>query len=61
MTGRGLHVSKGGEGKAGWAGVGERGGGPQLGQKLEMGQCSKRNSFRISIDFRNLAEVCKIA
>jgi hypothetical protein len=35
-----------------WAGAGERGGGPRLGQKPEMGQSSKRNSFRISIDFR---------
>jgi hypothetical protein len=26
-----------------------------------MGQSSKRNSFRISIDFRNLVEVWKIA
>jgi hypothetical protein len=26
-----------------------------------MGQSSKRNPFRISIDFRNLAEVWKIA
>jgi hypothetical protein len=26
-----------------------------------MGESSKRNSFRISIDFRNLAEVWKIA
>jgi hypothetical protein len=33
----------------------------RLGQKLEMGQRSKRNSFRISIDFRNLVEVWKIA
>jgi hypothetical protein len=44
-----------------WAGVGERGGGPRLGQKPEMGQSSKRNSFQISIDFRNLVEVWKIA
>jgi hypothetical protein len=44
-----------------WVGMGERGGGPRLGQKPEMGQSFKRNSFRISIDFRNLAEVWKIA
>jgi hypothetical protein len=44
-----------------WAGTGEMGGGPRLGQKLEMGQSSKRNSFQISIDFRNLPEVWKIA
>jgi hypothetical protein len=35
-----------------WAGARERGGGPQLGRKPKMGQSSKRNSFRISIDFR---------
>jgi hypothetical protein len=35
-----------------WAGAGERGGVPWLGQKPEMGQTSKRISFRISIDFR---------
>jgi hypothetical protein len=28
-----------------WASVGERGGGPRLSQKPEMGQSSKRNSF----------------
>jgi hypothetical protein len=44
-----------------WASVGERGGGLWLGQKPERGQSSKRNSFRISIDFRNLAKVWKIA
>jgi hypothetical protein len=44
-----------------WAGTGEMGGGPRLGQKLEMDQSSKRNSFQISIDFRNLPEVWKIA
>jgi hypothetical protein len=44
-----------------WAAVGERGGGPWLGQKPKMGQSSKRNSFRISIDFRNLVDVWKIA
>jgi hypothetical protein len=33
-----------------WAGAGERGGGPRLGQKPEMGKSSKRNPFRISID-----------
>jgi hypothetical protein len=51
-----------GEGRVGWpkatglagrcAGMGERIGGPWLGQKPEMGQSSKRISFRISIDFR---------
>jgi hypothetical protein len=35
-----------------WADTGERGGLPRLDQKPEMGQSSKRNSFRISIDFR---------
>jgi hypothetical protein len=35
-----------------WVETRERGGGPRLGQKPEMGQSSKRNSFRISIDFR---------
>jgi hypothetical protein len=35
-----------------WADVGERGGGPRLGRKPEMGQSSKIISFRISIDFR---------
>jgi hypothetical protein len=35
-----------------WGGAGERGGGPRLGRNLEMGQSSKGNSFRISIDFR---------
>jgi hypothetical protein len=39
----------------------EGGGGPWLGQKPEMGQSFKINSFPISIDFRNLAEVWKIA
>jgi hypothetical protein len=34
-----------------WASGGKRGSGPRLGQKLEMGQSSKRNSFQISIDF----------
>jgi hypothetical protein len=39
--------------KATWpAGAGERGGVPWLRQKPEMGQTSKRISFRISIDFR---------
>jgi hypothetical protein len=42
------------------ASVGGRGGGLRLGQKPEMVQSSKRNPFRISIDFRNLAEVWKI-
>jgi hypothetical protein len=64
---------RGGEVKVGWAiqkplgrlasglawGRGEVG--LRLGQKPEMGQSSKRNSFRISIDFGNLAEVWKIA
>jgi hypothetical protein len=41
-----------------WANGGKRGSGPRLGQKLEMGQSSKRNSFQISIDFfLNLAEL----
>jgi hypothetical protein len=44
-----------------WADTGEGGGGPRLGQKSEMGQSFKRNSFQISINFRNLAEVWKIA
>jgi hypothetical protein len=44
-TGRGPHVSEGGDRKARWAGAGERRGGSWLGQKSEMGQSSKRNSF----------------
>jgi hypothetical protein len=35
-----------------WAGTGERGGVPWLGQKPKMGQSSNRISFQISIDFR---------
>jgi hypothetical protein len=34
-----------------WASARERGGGLRLGRKSEMGQSSKRNSFRISIVF----------
>jgi hypothetical protein len=44
-----------------WADVGMRGGGLWLAQKPVMGQSPKRNSFRISIDVQNLAEVWKIA
>jgi hypothetical protein len=40
-----------------WAGTGERGGGPRLGRKPEMGQSSKRNSFRISIDFFQIRQI----
>jgi hypothetical protein len=70
-TGWGPQRGRRGEGRVGrskaigpasrWASARERGGGLRLGQKPEMGQCSKRNSFRISTDFRNLAEVWKIA
>jgi hypothetical protein len=41
----GPRVIEGEGGKAGWAGSGERGGGPRLGRNSEMGQNSKRNSF----------------
>jgi hypothetical protein len=34
-----------------WVGAGERGGGPRLHRKPEMGQSSERNSFQISIHF----------
>jgi hypothetical protein len=34
-----------------WADAGEMGGGPRVGRKPKMGQSSKRNPFRISIDF----------
>jgi hypothetical protein len=42
-----------------WAGTRERGGGPRLGRKPEMGQSSKRNSFRISIDFFEFGRTLK--
>jgi hypothetical protein len=64
-TERGLHVSEGGgEGQVGRLAVIRRGGEGRwaaAGSKPEMGQSSKRIFFRISIDFRNLAKVWKIA
>jgi hypothetical protein len=48
-TGRGPHVSEGGDRKARWAGAGERRGGPWLGQKPEMGQSSKEILFEFQL------------
>jgi hypothetical protein len=49
MIGRGPHISEGGEGKAGWADVGDRGGGPRLGQNLEWAKVQKEILFKLQL------------